>query len=60
MGSRAELFYLGVKLYLRGLSDALSTFRDRDHWPVEECVRVAKMISYENAARLYGVDDREL
>ncbi|MGO1435468.1 MAG: amidohydrolase family protein, partial [Canibacter sp.] len=36
-----ELFYLGVKLYLRGLSDALSTFRDRDHWPVEECVRVA-------------------
>lgn len=55
-----ELYYLGVRLYLRGMTQALQTFQDLDGWPIVECERVAQMISYDNAARLYGVDDRDV
>lgn len=53
-----ELFYLGAYLFRRGLAQVLETFRIRDGWPVAECERVAELIGYENAARVYGVDDR--
>ena len=42
------------------MTQALQTFQDLDGWPIAECERVAQMISYDNAARLYGVDDRDV
>ncbi|MCT1818011.1 amidohydrolase family protein [Corynebacterium propinquum] len=53
-----ELYYLGAKLFRKGLTSVLSEFADTAGWPVHECNRVAKMIGYDNAARLYSVDDR--
>lgn len=51
-----ELYYLGAKLFREGLTRVLSSFHEEANWPLEECYRVARMISYENAARLYKVD----
>ena len=51
-----ELYYLGAKLFREGLSRVLSNFHKESNWPLEECHRVARMISYENAARLYKVE----
>ena len=51
-----ELYYLGAKLFREGLSRVLSNFHKESNWPLEECHRVARMISYENAARLYEVE----
>ena len=53
-----ELYYLGAKLFRQGLSTVLNEFSSTYGWPHKECKRVAKMIGYDNAARLYGVDDR--
>lgn len=55
----AELYYLGTELFRAGLAETLRRFHEVDGWPVDECRRVARMIGYDNAARLYGVDDRE-
>ncbi|MDJ1371566.1 amidohydrolase family protein [Gulosibacter molinativorax] len=52
----AELYYLGAMLFRRGLTAALTRFAKLDRWPVEQCERVARMIGYDNAARLYGFD----
>jgi predicted TIM-barrel fold metal-dependent hydrolase len=53
-----ELFFLGAKLFRRGLGVALSRFSQRDFWPASECLRIANMLGYDNAARVYRVDDR--
>jgi predicted TIM-barrel fold metal-dependent hydrolase len=55
----AELYYLGTELFRAGLAETLRRFHEVDGWPIDECRRVARMIGYDNAARLYGVDDRE-
>ena len=55
-----ELFYLGTFLFRRGLAAALDRFGELDGWPLEQRLRVATLIGYENAARLYGVDDRAM
>lgn len=52
----AELYYLGAELYRDGLAQALAEFHDFHGWPKEQCLRVARMISYDNAARLYGTN----
>lgn len=55
----AELYALGARLYRDGLRETLARFHDVGGWPIDECLRVTRMISYDNAARVYGVDDRE-
>jgi predicted TIM-barrel fold metal-dependent hydrolase len=52
----AELYYLGTLLFRRGLTAALARFAELDGWPLAEQQRVARMIGYENAARVYGFD----
>lgn len=52
----SELYYLGAMLFRRGLTAALERFTELDAWPVEQSLRVARMIGYENAARVYGYD----
>ncbi|MGO1545545.1 MAG: amidohydrolase family protein [Gulosibacter sp.] len=52
----AELYYLGAMLFRRGLAATLTRFAELDGWPQSQCERVARMIAYENAARVYGVD----
>ena len=52
----AELYLLGTLLFRRGLMAALTRFAELDGWPAGEQLRVARMIGYDNAARLYGVD----
>ena len=51
-----ELYYLGAKLFREGLAKALINFHEEANWPLDECYRIARMIGYENAARLYEVD----
>lgn len=50
-----ELYYLGAKLFRDGLTKTLYNFHQEASWPLEECYRIARMISYENAERLYEV-----
>lgn len=52
----AELYYLGAELFRDGLAQALAEFHDFHGWPKDQCLRVARMISYDNAAHLYGTD----
>lgn len=54
----SELYYLGALLFRRGLARALDHFGELDGWPPAQRSRIAAMIGYDNAARLYGVDDR--
>lgn len=50
-----ELYYLGAKLFREGLTKTLYNFHQEAGWPLEEGYRIARMISYENAERLYKV-----
>lgn len=52
----SELYYLGAMLFRRGLTNALNRFAELDGWPIEQQQRVARMIGYDNAARVYGFD----
>lgn len=54
----SELYYLGALLFRRGLARALDHFGELDGWPPAQRSRIAAMIGYDNAARLYGIDDR--
>ncbi|MGC5078198.1 amidohydrolase family protein [Agrococcus sp. DT81.2] len=49
----AELFHLGALLFRRGLQQALDAFAERDGWPADERSRVAELIAWRNAARVY-------
>ena len=49
----AELFHLGALLFRRGLEEVLDTFAERDGWPRQERVRVAELIAWRNAERVY-------
>lgn len=49
----AELFHLGALLFRRGLQQALDAFAERDGWPAGERARVAELIAWRNAARVY-------
>lgn len=53
----AELYYLGARLFRRGLHAALETFAQREGWPLGECVRVAEMVAWRNARRAYRLDE---
>lgn len=53
----AEFYYLGVLLFERGLSEALRRFAELDGWPRSQQRRVADMIRFHNAVRLYGIDE---
>lgn len=48
-----ELHFLGAHLFRRGLAEVLTTWADRDDWPVAEQIRVARLIGRENAERAY-------
>ncbi len=50
----AELFHLGALLFRRGLEQALDAFAERDGWPAAERQRVAELIAWRNAERVYG------
>lgn len=53
----AELFHLGAGLFRRGLAEALGRWGRSAGWPVDEQLRVARLIGSQNARRLYGLDD---
>ena len=55
----AELYHLGALLFRRGLEQALAAFAERDGWPAAECARVAELIAWRNAARVYRLDAPE-
>ncbi|WP_462418973.1 amidohydrolase family protein [Kytococcus sp. Marseille-QA3725] len=52
----AELYHLGALLFRRGLAAALQSWGERAGWPVDEQLRVARMIGSENARRVYELD----
>ncbi|WP_281966269.1 amidohydrolase family protein [Serinicoccus marinus] len=52
----AELFHLGAELFRRGLTQALQTWSGPQGWPEQEQQRVARMITADNARRVYGLD----
>jgi uncharacterized protein len=52
----AELYHLGALLFRRGLELALEAFAERDGWPVAERRRVAELIAWRNARRVYRLD----
>lgn len=52
-----ELYYIGAALFRDGLAATLEEFHRQSGWPIDECIRVARMIGYENAHRLYGVGE---
>lgn len=51
----AELYYLGALLFRQGLQRALDAFAERDGWPPQERRRVAELIAWGNARRVYGL-----
>ena len=53
----AELYHLGALLFRRGLTAALEVSAERDGWPEDERRRVAELISWRNAQRVYRLED---
>ena len=53
-----ELHYLGSLLFRRGLADFLHVGVEDDAWTVTDAERVTRMISAENARRVYGLGKR--
>ncbi|HEY7052750.1 MAG TPA: amidohydrolase family protein [Mycobacterium sp.] len=53
-----ELHYLGARLWRNGIRDVLMGFTEADEWSERDAIRVAEMIAFRNAARVYGLDDR--
>jgi predicted TIM-barrel fold metal-dependent hydrolase len=55
----AELHFLGAVLWRRGIRDVLARFVDAGEWSEADAVRVADLIGYRNAARVYGIESDE-
>lgn len=53
-----ELHYLGALLFRRGLADFLRAGVEDDAWTAGDADRVTRMISAENARRVYRLDTR--
>ena len=56
----AELHFLGALLWRNGVRDLLQRFVDAGEWSAADAIRVADLIGYGNAVRVYGLnaDDR--
>ena len=54
-----ELYFVGAQLFRRGLAEVLDYYQREWGWPDHYCRKVAELMCYDNAARLYGVDDRK-
>ncbi len=52
----AELHYLGAALWRNGIRTVLQGFVDAGEWSASDALRVADLIGYRNAARVYGID----
>lgn len=52
----AELHYLGATLWRNGIRDVLQGFVDAAEWSAADAVRVADLIGFRNAVRVYGLD----
>ena len=50
-----ELHLLGARLWRDGLARALWEFVERGEWSESEALRVARLVSAENARRVYGI-----
>jgi uncharacterized protein len=55
----AELHFLGALLWRKGIREIMQGFVDAGEWSNADAIRVAELIGYRNAARVYGlqVDD---
>jgi predicted TIM-barrel fold metal-dependent hydrolase len=51
----AELHYLGARLWRQGLTSVLDRWVDAGEWGRDDAVRVARLLSAENARRVYGI-----
>lgn len=54
----AELHFLGALLWRKGIRTILQGFVDAGEWSDADATRVAELIGYRNAARVYGLDGR--
>jgi predicted TIM-barrel fold metal-dependent hydrolase len=52
----AELHFLGAALWRNGIREVLRQFVDAGEWSEADAIRVADLIGYQNAARVYGLD----
>ncbi|MFD1211323.1 amidohydrolase family protein [Arthrobacter sp. GCM10027362] len=52
----AELHYLGAALFRRGFGGAAARWIDAGEWSMADAERVAALVGYRNAARVYGLD----
>jgi predicted TIM-barrel fold metal-dependent hydrolase len=51
----AELHYLGALLWRNGIREVLQGFINAGEWSEADAIRVAEMIGYRNATRVYGL-----
>jgi hypothetical protein len=51
----AELHYLGALLWRKGIREILAGFINAGEWSEADAIRVADLIGYRNAARVYGL-----
>jgi len=51
----AELHYLGAALWRNGIRSVLQGFVDAGEWSAADAVRVADLIGFRNAVRVYGI-----
>ncbi|MBV8930665.1 MAG: amidohydrolase family protein, partial [Mycobacteriaceae bacterium] len=51
----AELHYLGARMWRNGIRDVLHGFVVRGEWSEVDAVRVADLIGWRNATRVYGL-----
>ena len=52
----AELHFLGARLWRTGINETLQRFVDADEWSEPDAIRVADLIAYGNARRVYELD----
>lgn len=53
-----ELVLLGARLWRDAVTDELCALVEAGAWTLDDAVRVARMIGYENARRVYGFDQK--
>jgi len=51
----AELHYLGAVLWRSGITKVLQGFVEAGEWSEGDAIRVADLIGYRNAVRVYGI-----
>ena len=51
-----ELHYLGSILWRNGIRDVAQRFVDADEWSEADAIRIADLIGYRNAIRVYHLD----